>query len=89
MRDDETTAIPGSPAARDGENPQLPRSRNRRLGRRRLLPYRTIDDKIDGVVLNFVDITVRRQAEELRRRTALLEEQTRILGLAKRTHLWP
>src|SRR4029077_6788657 len=48
----------------------------------RLLPYRTIDDKIDGVVLNFVDITDHRQAEELRRRTALLEEQTRILGLA-------
>jgi two-component system CheB/CheR fusion protein len=33
-------------------------------------------------VLNFVDITVHRQAEELRRRTAFLEEQTRILGLA-------
>jgi PAS domain S-box-containing protein len=30
----------------------------------RLLPYRTIDDKIDGVVLTFVDITARKQAEE-------------------------
>jgi len=48
----------------------------------RLLPYRTIDDKIDGVVLNFVDITDHRQAEELRQQTAFLEEQTRILGLA-------
>jgi len=48
----------------------------------RLLPYRTIDDKVDGIVLNFVDITVHRQAEELRRRAAFLEEQTRILGLA-------
>ena len=55
----------------------------------RLLPYRTIDDKIDGVVLNFVDITVHRQAEELRRQTAFLEEQTRILGLANVLIFWP
>ena len=30
----------------------------------RLRPYRTMDDKIDGVVVTFVDITERRQAEE-------------------------
>ena len=30
----------------------------------RLLPYRTIDNHIDGVVLTFVDITSRKQAEE-------------------------
>jgi two-component system CheB/CheR fusion protein len=30
----------------------------------RILPYRTVDDRIDGVVLTFVDITSRRQAEE-------------------------
>ncbi len=30
----------------------------------RLRPYRTVDDKIEGVVLSFVDITVRRQTEE-------------------------
>lgn len=30
----------------------------------RLLPYRTLDDRIDGVVITFVDITSRREAEE-------------------------
>ncbi|HZT58174.1 MAG TPA: chemotaxis protein CheB [Pyrinomonadaceae bacterium] len=30
----------------------------------RLLPYRTTDDKINGVVITFTDITGRRQAEE-------------------------
>lgn len=29
----------------------------------RFLPYRTIDDRIDGVVLNFIDITERKKAE--------------------------
>ena len=29
----------------------------------RILPYRTSDDRIDGVVLSFVDITSRRDAE--------------------------
>ncbi|HWQ33355.1 MAG TPA: chemotaxis protein CheB [Blastocatellia bacterium] len=29
----------------------------------RLLPYRTLEDRIDGVVLTFVDITQRKQAE--------------------------
>jgi len=48
----------------------------------RLLPYRTMDDKIEGVVLNFVDITMHRQAEELRRQAAALQEQSQILGLA-------
>jgi two-component system, chemotaxis family, CheB/CheR fusion protein len=33
----------------------------------RLLPYRTMDDRIAGVVLSFVDITQRKQAEEVRR----------------------
>ena len=32
----------------------------------RLLPYRTIEDRIAGVVLSFVDITERKQAEEMR-----------------------
>jgi len=47
-----------------------------------LLPYRTLDDKIDGVVLNFVDITEHRHAEDLRRQAAALQEQSQILGLA-------
>ena len=30
----------------------------------RLRPYRTVEDKIDGVVLSFVEITERRKAED-------------------------
>jgi two-component system, chemotaxis family, CheB/CheR fusion protein len=32
----------------------------------RLLPYRTLEDRISGVVLSFIDITERKQAEEVR-----------------------
>jgi two-component system, chemotaxis family, CheB/CheR fusion protein len=32
----------------------------------RLLPYRTMEDRIAGVVLSFIDITERKQAEEVR-----------------------
>jgi two-component system CheB/CheR fusion protein len=32
----------------------------------RLLPYRTMDDQIAGVVVSFIDITERKQAEEVR-----------------------
>jgi two-component system CheB/CheR fusion protein len=33
----------------------------------RILPYRTLDDRIGGVVLSFIDITERRRAEEVSR----------------------
>jgi len=39
-------------------------SRNDRWYDVRLRPYRTVDDKIDGVVITFVDISDRRQIEE-------------------------
>lgn len=42
----------------------------------RLLPYRTLDDRIDGVVLTFVDITERKRAE------AVLAERARLLDLS-------
>ncbi len=32
----------------------------------RLVPYRSLEDRIDGVILNFVEITERRKAEEQR-----------------------
>lgn len=32
----------------------------------RMLPYRTLEDRIAGVVLSFIDITERRQADEVR-----------------------
>ena len=44
----------------------------------RLRPYRTVDDKIDGVVLTFVDVTERHQVEQ-----ALRQSEQR-LGQAKR-----
>ena len=34
-----------------------------RFYERRVLPYRTTDNRIDGVVITFVDVTVRRQTE--------------------------
>ena len=43
----------------------------------RLLPYRTLDDHIGGVVLNFVDITERKQVEEKLR----LSQERRELAL--------
>ena len=48
----------------------------------RLVPYRTLDNKIDGVVLNFVDISEHRYAEELRQQAAVMREQSQMLGLA-------
>ena len=42
----------------------------------RMRPYRTTDDRIDGYVLSFVDITTRKNAEEaLRRNERMIAEQ--------------
>ena len=50
----------------------------------RLAPYRALEEKIEGVVLTFVDITNRKLDEEqLRRQTATLREQAHILNLAR------
>ena len=48
----------------------------------RLVPYRTLENKIDGVVLNFVDISEHRHADELRRQAAVMGEQAQMLGMA-------
>jgi two-component system CheB/CheR fusion protein len=47
----------------------------------RILPYRTVENRIDGAVLNFIDVTSRRAAEELLRagemRLRVVAETTR------------
>lgn len=46
----------------------------------RIRPYRTVDNKIDGVVATFVDITERRRMEEaLRRSEQSLRQETRLV----------
>ena len=52
---------------------------------RRVLPYRTADDRIDGVVITFVDVTARRQAESAFR---LSEERLRLALAAARMGAW-
>lgn len=49
----------------------------------RILPYRTTDNRIDGAVLTFIDITGRRQAEEMLR---LGEEHLRLVAESTRDY---
>lgn len=50
----------------------------------RMRPYRTVDDKIDGVVATFVNITERRQVEEaLRKSEERLRQQMRLVELSR------
>jgi two-component system CheB/CheR fusion protein len=54
------------------------RSRNKSWYDLRLRPYRTIDDKIDGVVISFIDVTDRRRTEDaLRESEERLHQQKR------------
>jgi two-component system, chemotaxis family, CheB/CheR fusion protein len=49
----------------------------------RARPYRTVEDRIDGVVITFVDITERRNVEDaLRESEGLLEQQRRLVALS-------
>src|SRR5207248_3069668 len=50
----------------------------------RLRPYRTMDDKIDGVVITFVDITERRHFEDaLKANEMLLRQEKRLVDLSR------
>ncbi|WP_018327562.1 chemotaxis protein CheB, partial [Rhizobium giardinii] len=50
----------------------------------RMRPYRTIDDKIDGVVVTFVDVTDRRNAEEAAKESAQrLDQEMRLVELSR------
>jgi two-component system CheB/CheR fusion protein len=46
----------------------------------RLLPYRTVEDRIDGVVLTFIEISGRKQTEEQLRGAGTLRASA---GLAR------
>ena len=52
------------------------RSRNGRWYDMRIRPYRTVEDKIDGVVITFVDVSERHQADQ-----ALRESEQRVRQL--------
>ncbi|PPQ34737.1 CheR family methyltransferase [Rhodopila globiformis] len=50
----------------------------------RIRPYRTVDDKIDGVVVTFIDITDRRRIEQaLRDSETRLRQETRLVELSR------
>ena len=60
------------------------RSRDDRWYDVRLRPYRTVDDKIDGVVLTFVDMTERRHTEDaLRVSERRLRQETQLVELSR------
>jgi two-component system CheB/CheR fusion protein len=52
------------------------KTRNGRWFNVRIMPYRTLDDRIDGVVITFADITVAKTLEaQLREKQSVLERQ--------------
>jgi two-component system, chemotaxis family, CheB/CheR fusion protein len=59
-------------------------SRNGRWYDMRLRPYRTVDDKIDGVVITFVDVSERHQVEQsLRQSEQRLGQEKRLVDLSR------
>jgi two-component system CheB/CheR fusion protein len=59
------------------------KSRNNRWYDLRLRPYRTVDDKIDGVVITFVDVTDRLNVEQaLRESEQMLRQDKRLVEIS-------
>jgi two-component system CheB/CheR fusion protein len=59
------------------------KSRNNRWYDLRLRPYRTVDDKIDGVVITFVDVTERLNVEQaLRKSEQMLRQDKRLVEIS-------
>jgi two-component system, chemotaxis family, CheB/CheR fusion protein len=59
-------------------------SRNGRWYDIRMRPYRTVDNKIDGVVITFVDVTDRRHVDEaLRENERQLQQLKRLIDLSR------
>ncbi len=59
------------------------RSRDGRWYDVRLRPYRTVDDKIDGVVITFLEVSERHNTEQaLRRNQEQLRQQKRLIDLS-------
>lgn len=59
-------------------------SRSNRWYDVRLRPYRTVDDRIDGVVITFVDISDHREVEEaLRKSERQLRQQSQLVELSR------
>jgi two-component system, chemotaxis family, CheB/CheR fusion protein len=60
------------------------RSRSNRWFDVRVRPYRTVDNRIDGVVITFVDISDRRDVEEaLRKSQRRLSQQSQLVELSR------
>jgi len=60
------------------------RDRNGRWYDVRMRPYRTVDDKIDGVVITFVDVTEHRNVEQALRESELqVSQQKRLVELSR------
>jgi two-component system CheB/CheR fusion protein len=60
------------------------RSRNDGWHLVRFRPYRTVDDKIDGVVVTFIDVTERRQMENaLRTSEERLRQEMRLVDISR------
>jgi PAS domain S-box-containing protein len=78
------TRSPATRAACSRTSRRCARSRAGRWYEVRMRPYRTVEDKIDGVVITFVDVTERLNVEQALRESAnQLKQQKRVVELSR------